>query len=444
MSNTEHTGSSPFAQAAGEAPQVRELALKNSIAEVFLTASGKAIYQQVLALLLDFFQSRYGIFGYIARSGEYVCPSITKDVWDECGLMEEDSATGALIFHPSAWGGLWGRGLQEKCACVANEGPFSLPKGHVQFQSVIIMPIVYKETLIGQIVLADKPEGYTEQDQQILEKTCNYVAPLLNSRLESEWARGDLEAAKAQAEHASQAKTQFLANISHELRTPLHGVLGCLQLLDTDNLDPGDAELVQMAQQSGSTLLQLINDILDLTDSGDPGEKVQEHALSVAEEFDMLTQVFSYQLREKGLALQTHVDAAVPQWVVGNVHRLRQVLLKLVDNAIKFSPQGEIRVSATVVGQNTDERSDLAPSPQRVSLLVSVSDEGIGLDDDALERIFKLFTQGEMSLSRTYSGTGLGLSMVKKSVDAMRGHIAIDNSGPGIVVHVQVPFTLPE
>ncbi|MFO7717316.1 MAG: ATP-binding protein, partial [Desulfohalobium sp.] len=265
------------------------------------------------------------------------------------------------------------------------------------------------------------------------------------SRLEHEWARGDLETAMVQAEQASKAKTQFLANMSHELRTPLHGVLGCLQLLDTENLDSGDAELVRMAQQSGNTLLQLINDILELTDNDDSGENAQEHPFSVAEEFDLLTQVFSYQLQEKGLSLQTHVDAAVPTQVVGNVYRLRQVLLKLVDNAIKFSPQGTVRVAASVLHHVADERihSYLTHSSHAVSFLITVSDEGIGLDDDALDRIFGVFTQGEMALTRTYSGTGLGLSMVKKSVEAMRGHLAIDNSGPGIVVYMHLPFSLP-
>ena len=421
----------------------RELQLKNAIAEVFLTVSGNAIYQKVLSLLLNFFESRYGIFGYIERDGAFVCPSITKDVWQECALMEEDAKAGGLIFHPSTWGGLWGRGLTEKRQFVAS-GPFSLPHGHVQLQEIIVMPIVYKKALVGEIVLADKPGGYSEQDRAVLERTCNYLAPILNSRLEREWAREDLELAKMQAEQASKAKSQFLANMSHELRTPLHGVLGCMQLLEAENLNQASRELVGIAHQSGNTLLQLLNDILELADSDDRADLACEKTFSIRKELIMLREVFAYQLQEKELCFLLKVAEGIPEQVIGNVHRLRQILLKLLDNAIKFSTNGNITVSVDVLSnvERGVPHPYLSHNPEMVSVLFTITDQGGGLSDENLDQVFGVFVQGEMSLSRQYSGAGVGLSMVKKNVREMGGHLSLDNSGPGLTVYVQLPFGL--
>jgi signal transduction histidine kinase len=429
---------------AADTSNIEELQLKNGIAEVFLTDSGNKIYQGVLSLLLDYFQSPYGIFGYIGREGEFVCPAITTTIWDKCSLIEKDAAKDAIVFHPEVWGGLWGRGLREHQRLVSS-GPFHLPQGHMQLQEVIVMPIMYKGSLIGQIVMANKIGGYNQQDETVLSKICNYLAPLLQARLEREWARQDLELAKSRAESANLVKSQFLANMSHELRTPLHGMLGCLQLLECEQSSSECKELVQIARHSGSSLLQLINDILEFS-SIDLEDRLQEREFCLTQELDALFGVFSHQLQTKEISLHYELCEYIPEQLVGDVARLRQILLRLVGNAIKFSNQGPVNISAHTL--HRPDKNGIHPylhlNPNKVNLLFVIADRGIGLSDEQVHNIFDLFTQGNMSLSRGYSGSGLGLSIVKKNMKLMCGNIAIDNSRPGTSIYLGLSFTLPE
>jgi signal transduction histidine kinase len=426
--------------------EVGEIQLKNNIAQVFLTASGNIIFQRVLSILLEYFQSKYGIFGYIDRQGNYVCPSITKDIWDECKLVEKDVHKEAIVFHPEVWSGLWGRGLQEGRTFVSS-GPFHFPHGHVHLREVMIMPILYKGTIIGQIVLADKENGYNLTDQRVLESICNYVAPILHFRLEREWAKEDLESAKTRAEEANKVKSQFLANMSHELRTPLNGILGCLQLLENEKSDPEYKELIHIALQSGHTLLQLINDILEFSGRYNQADHLKLYEFSLDQELQALHSVFVSQLQKQGISLQYEIEPGLPAQVLGDVARLRQILVKLVGNAIKFSTHGSVNISVhnrlTPGGKQESEHPYLRIDPNKVYLLFVIRDQGIGLQDHQLNQVFDIFTQGDMSLSRNYSGAGLGLSVVKKNIDLMQGSVSVDNSGPGTAIYLGLDFELP-
>jgi len=425
---------------------VGEIKLKNSIAQVFLTTSGNAIFQGVLSILLEYFQSKYGIFGYMDRQGSYVCPSITKDIWDECKLVEKDVHKDAIVFHPQVWAGLWGQGLQE-CRTLVSSGPFHFPHGHMQLKEVMVMPILYKGTLIGQIVLADKENGYTKTDQEVLEGICNYVAPILHFRLEREWAREELELAKTRAEEANKVKSQFLANMSHELRTPLNGILGCMQLLENEKSDPEYKELIHIAKQSGNTLLQLINDILEFSSRHTQADQLNVHAFCLEQELQALHSLFVSQLQDYGISLQYEIDPTLPSRFLGDVARLRQILVKVVGNAIKFSTHGSVSISVHKRLIHVDRQENGHPylhiHPDKAYLLFVISDQGIGLQDHQVNHIFDIFTQGDMSLSREYSGAGLGLSVVKKNVDLMQGSIAVDNSGPGTCIYLSLDFDLP-
>ncbi|MFP4257418.1 MAG: GAF domain-containing sensor histidine kinase [Desulfovermiculus sp.] len=421
-----------------------ELQLKNNIAQVFLTVSGNAIFERVLDLLLHFFHSPYGIFGYIGQKGEFVCPAITTGVWNECSIMEKNGRHEAIVFHPEIWAGLWGRGLSE-CRTLISSGPFNLPSGHMSLQEVIVMPILYKKRLIGQIVLADKQYGYDNTDQAVLEGICNYLAPILRFRLEREWAREDLELAKTKAEEANLVKSQFLANMSHELRTPLHGMLGCLQLLENEQPTPECRELVQAAQQSGNVLLQLINDVLEFSSTEYADHSLKAKELNIAQELRTLERKFSSQLQAKGISLRFDISGDIPEKVVGDRTRFRQILTRLVGNAVKFSTRGPVDISAHPLHRpdTTGGHPYLRLAPNRWNILFVISDQGIGLSDDQLNTVFELFIQGDMSLSREYSGAGLGLSVVKKNVQLMHGNIAVDNSGPGMSIYLGLGFELP-
>ncbi|MGE4001257.1 MAG: response regulator, partial [Planctomycetaceae bacterium] len=243
----------------------------------------------------------------------------------------------------------------------------------------------------------------------------------------------ELQEAKREAEAASEAKSEFLANISHELRTPMNAVLGMLDLVLGDELDDAMRDYLETARDSGQTLLHLLNDLLDVSRMEAGQFELDHEPFDLHEILDGVTRTLGVRASEKGLELACHIGRDVPQKLVGDGFRLRQVMLNLAGNAIKFTEQGEVVVRAVVASQDD----------QRVELLFTVQDTGIGISREDQERIFAPFTQVDASSTRERTGTGLGLSICRQLIDKMEGDIRVKSVlGEGTTFYCTVWFDL--
>jgi signal transduction histidine kinase/CheY-like chemotaxis protein len=244
-----------------------------------------------------------------------------------------------------------------------------------------------------------------------------------------------LSDAKAQVELASKGKSQFLANMSHELRTPLNGMLGMLGLLDGTQLNAEQSDYVQTARRSSRHLLTLLNDVLDLSsiDAGKLSVKPElTHLASIFIDVEALVRPL---VQSKNLDLRLHVDPLVPQWAIVDDTRFKQILLNLVNNAIKFSEVGSIDVTAFLQVETAPLHGEL------FGLQVSVCDQGMGMDDATRSRLFQRFEQGDAGTDRRFQGTGLGLEISRSLARLMHGDIAVESqkgAGSKFTVTVQL------
>jgi signal transduction histidine kinase/ligand-binding sensor domain-containing protein/CheY-like chemotaxis protein len=312
---------------------------------------------------------------------------------NEDGLWNEHYATIKIIITPPFYQTWWFRTFSILMT-------FGAVVSFVRIRLSVIKK--QKEELIRQV------KERTEEERQ--------------ARVEAEQARGEAEKARQEAERANRAKSIFLATMSHEIRTPMNGVLGMASLLAETSLTGEQRDYTSIIQNSGEALLGVINDILDFSKIESGKMELENKDFNLRDCIEEVLDVFATKAAKSGLDLIYEIENNVPVQIIGDSLRLRQVLLNLVSNAIKFTHQGEIFLSVRLLQQSPGNE---------VQLSFEVRDTGIGIPADRLERLFKAFSQVDSSTTRKYGGTGLGLVISEKLVALMGGAIRVE-SQPGV------------
>jgi PAS domain S-box-containing protein len=244
-----------------------------------------------------------------------------------------------------------------------------------------------------------------------------------------------LREATHRAERANSAKSEFLANMSHEIRTPLNAVIGLGYLLEHTTLDEDQRQLLSKIQFGGRALLGVINNVLDLSKIEAGEMSLEDEPFNLPELVRDLGQMLAPQAAAKGIELVVHCAPAIPRIVKGDASRLRQILTNLLGNSIKFTEAGHVELKVSCTEQNAD----------RIRLRCTVQDTGIGIEPEAIKRLFTPFTQADASTTRRFGGTGLGLSIARRFVELMGGEIGVTSTAKtGSTFWIEIPLRIAQ
>ena len=313
-------------------------------------------------------------------------------------------------------------------------------KGNSDWKDIPVIILTAANAMAGKVRGFDLGAvDYLTKPFQLVELRARIRAALRTQQLQQQLLESNrkLDAARLTAETSASNKADFLASMSHEIRTPMNGVIAMTSLLMQTELAPEQRDFVETIRSSGESLLTIINDILNFSKIESGKLELEQRPMKLRECVEETLDLLASKAAEKKIDLVYQIDPGTPAQVVGDATRLGQILVNLVNNAIKFTPSGEVAVAISSRRLSSDEPD----APARSEFQFSVRDTGIGIPADRIDRLFLSFSQADSSISRRYGGTGLGLAICKGLVELMGGRMWIESKeGQGSAFHFTIPL----
>ena len=363
-------------------------------------------------------RSNIGFFHFVNED----LGTISLQIWSK-GTMKHCDVPEKEEHYSVEKAGIWADAIRYRRPIIHNNyvkaaNKKGLPEGHYPLIREVVVPVFEQDQIVAVVGVGNKVKEYNQFDlNQLL-----LVAENIWSIVRRKRAEENLKEAKESAEMANRSKSVFLANMSHEIRTPMNAVIGFAEILHEQIQEPIQRNYLDSIKASGKTLLQLINDILDLSKIEAGKLEIQMEPVNIRSVLNEIEHIFILKASQKNLTFTVECDENISDNYLLDELRMRQILLNLVGNAIKFTEKGEVKIVVSI------EQND--PPGDSVNIKIQVIDTGIGIPKEAHKSIFESFSQQDDQDVRKYGGTGLGLAICQKLVVLMGGNITVD-SEPG-------------
>ena len=383
-----------------------------------------------------------GVARIVSRTGHL--DWVTPTEHTKTSLLEDNEGGGLYPDDSGRYGGPWADVLNDGTSLCRNaplslEGSCPDPETHLLARQVLAVPPRDQDGQVsGLLFLADGERPYRERDVRAVQR----LAVLLDMGIARRRVEEELVLARRRAEAASEAKTQFLANISQELRTPINGILGMAQLALLESASERETEYWRTVRESTDRLVEIVDNLLELAnvETGSLSPVLREFSLRRI--MDSLRGAYSIRAGLAGLPLEVTIDPGIPDRLLGDPFRLRQILSNLIDNAIRFTPTGSVTVRVLSHDPaSTPRRVFVGKDFQGLCLAFTVTDTGIGIPHDRQAAIFESFTLGEDYLTKRFGGTGMGLTIARRLAELLGGSIWVESKpGFGSTFSLTVPL----